>query len=161
MINKIMKEKENKIEYYEKMMKLAIQESKKALKFDEVPVGAVVACNGKVVSKAYNKRQGSKIATHHAEILAIEKACKKIGDWRLENAEIFVTLEPCPMCAGAIVNSRIKKLIFGAFEKSSKNKNLLSDILNDERLNHKCEFVGGILENECKQILMDFFKSKR
>lgn len=156
-----MKEKENKIEYYEKMMKLAIQESKKALKFDEVPVGAVVACNGKVVSKAYNKRQGSKIATHHAEILAIEKACKKIGDWRLENAEIFVTLEPCPMCAGAIVNSRIKKLIFGAFEKSSKNKNLLSDILNDERLNHKCEFVGGILENECKQILMDFFKSKR
>ena len=161
MINKIMKEKENKIEYYEKMMKLAIQESKKALKFDEVPVGAVVACNGKVISKAFNKRQGSKIATHHAEILAIEKACKKIGDWRLENAEIFVTLEPCPMCAGAIVNSRIKKLIFGAFEKSSKNKNLLSDILNDERLNHKCEFVGGILENECKQILMDFFKSKR
>jgi len=154
-------EKEDKIEYYKKMMKLAIQESKKALKLNEVPIGAVITCNGKVISKAYNKRQNSKIATHHAEILAIEKACKKIDDWRLENAEIFVTLEPCPMCAGAIVNSRIKKLVFGAFDKNSKNKNLLSDILNDERLNHKCEFIGGVLEDECKQVLTDFFKSKR
>ena len=152
---------ENEIKYYEKMMKLAIKQSKKALELNEVPIGAVIVRNGKIISKAFNKRENSKIATHHAEILAIEKACKKTGDWRLENAEMFVTLEPCPMCAGAIMNARIKKLIFGAYDTGSVNRNLLSEILNDTGSNHKCEFVGGILEKECKQILIDFFKSKR
>lgn len=152
--------KENQIKYYEKMMKHAIKEGKKALEYDEVPIGAVVVLNGEIISRAFNKRENSKIATHHAEILAIEKACKKLGDWRLENAEIFVTLKPCPMCAGAIMNARIKKLIFGA-DTIETNENLLPQILSDRGLNHKCEFVGGILEDECKQILTEFFKSKR
>lgn len=138
-----MTENEN---YHKKMMLLAINESKKALKINEVPIGAIIVQNGKIIAKAYNKRESSKIATHHAEILAIKIACKKTGDWRLENTEIFVTLEPCPMCAGAIMNARIKKLIFGAYDTGSKNKNLLSEILTDEGSNHKCEFVGGVLK---------------
>lgn len=142
-------------------MQIAIKEAKKAQKIDEVPIGAVIVVNGKILGKAFNKRNSSKIATHHAEILAIEKACKKLGDWRLENAEIFVTLEPCPMCAGAIANARIKKLVFGAYDTSGTNHNLIFEILNDTRLNHKVEIVGGILESECKQLLTDFFKKKR
>ncbi|MDD4816321.1 MAG: nucleoside deaminase [Clostridia bacterium] len=142
-------------------MKIAIKEAKKAQKLDEVPIGAVIVLNGNVLAKAYNKRNSTKIATHHAEILAIEKACKKIGDWRLENAEIYVTLEPCPMCAGAIANSRIKKLVFGAYDTNGTNQNLLYDILNDKRLNHKVETVGGVFEEDCKQLLTDFFKKKR
>ena len=142
-------------------MKAAIRQAQKALEQEEVPIGAVIVKDGKVISRAYNKRQQSKIATHHAEILAIEKACKKLGDWRLENAEIYVTLEPCPMCAGAIANARIKKLVFGAFDKTGTNKKLLTDILSDNRLNHKTEVVGGVLEDDCKKILTDFFKAKR
>lgn len=145
----------------EKFMKLALKEAQKGLEEDEVPIGAVIAIDGKVISKAHNKRQKNKVATHHAEILAIEKACKKLGDWRLENAEIYVTLEPCPMCAGAIANARIKKLVFGAFDQTGDNKNLLNEILTDKRLNHKVLVQGGVLEEECKNILSQFFKSKR
>jgi len=145
----------------EKFMKKALAEAEKAKAIDEVPIGAVIVQNGKVIAKAYNKRNKGKIATHHAEILAIEKACKKIGDWRLENCEIYVTLEPCPMCAGAIANARIKKLVFGAYDTAGTNKNLLSDILQDTRLNHKVEIEGGVLEEECRNILTTFFKAKR
>lgn len=145
----------------EKYMKLALKEALKGLEEDEVPIGAVIVKDGKVISKAHNKRQKNKVATHHAEILAIEKACKKLGDWRLENAEIYVTLEPCPMCAGAIANARIAKLVFGAFDQTGDNKNLLTEILTDKRLNHKVLVQGGVLEKECKSVLTDFFKSKR
>ena len=142
-------------------MKKALAEAEKAKAIDEVPIGAVIVQNGKIIARAYNKRNKGKIATHHAEILAIEKACKKIGDWRLENCEIYVTLEPCPMCAGAIANARIKKLVFGAFDTAGTNKNLLSDILQDTRLNHKVEIQGGVLEEKCRNILTTFFKAKR
>lgn len=145
----------------EKFMKKALAEAEKAKAIDEVPIGAVIVQNGKIIARAYNKRNKGKIATHHAEILAIEKACKKIGDWRLENCEIYVTLEPCPMCAGAIANARIKKLVFGAYDTAGTNKNLLSDILQDTRLNHKVEIEGGVLEEECRNILTTFFKAKR
>ncbi|MBQ4535205.1 MAG: tRNA adenosine(34) deaminase TadA [Clostridia bacterium] len=145
----------------EKFMKKALAEAEKAKAIDEVPIGAVIVQNGKIIARAYNKRNKGKIATHHAEILAIEKACKKIGDWRLENCEIYVTLEPCPMCAGAIANARIKKLVFGAFDTAGTNKNLLSDILQDTRLNHKVEIEGGVLEEKCRNILTTFFKAKR
>ena len=145
----------------EEFMKKALAEAEKAKAIDEVPIGAVIVQNGKVIARAYNKRNKGKIATHHAEILAIEKACKKIGDWRLENCEIYVTLEPCPMCAGAIANARIKKLVFGAFDTAGTNKNLLSDILQDTRLNHKVEIEGGVLEEKCRNILTTFFKTKR
>lgn len=142
-------------------MKIALKEAVKAGQKDEVPIGAVIVLNGKVFAKAHNTRNSSKIATHHAEILAIEKACKKLNDWRLENAEIYVTLEPCPMCAGAIANARIKKVVFGSYDQTGTNKNLIYDILNDTRLNHKTQIIGGVMENECKQLLTDFFKSKR
>ena len=145
----------------EKFMKLALKEALKGLEEDEVPIGAVIVLDGKVIAKAHNKRQKNKVATHHAEILAIEKACKRLGDWRLENAEIYVTLEPCPMCAGAIANARIKKLVFGAFDQTGDNKNLLTQILTDKRLNHKVLVQGGVLEEDCKNILTQFFKSKR
>ena len=104
-------------------MRIAINEAKKALKEDEVPIGAVIVKDGKVISKAYNKREKSQNAICHAEILAIEKACKKLKSWRLDGAEIYVTLEPCPMCAGAIANARIEKLVYAAKEMSS-NDNL-------------------------------------
>ena len=145
----------------EKFMKAALNEAQKALIKDEVPIGAVIVLDGNIIARAHNQRQSKKIATHHAEILAIEKACKKLNDWRLENAEIYVTLEPCPMCAGAIANARIKKLFFGAFDKTGTNKNLLTDILSDNRLNHKTEVQGGILEVPCAEILTTFFRKKR
>ncbi|MDD2227466.1 MAG: nucleoside deaminase [Clostridia bacterium] len=145
----------------EEFMKIAINESKKALEYGEVPIGAVIVQDGKILAKAFNRRENSQIATHHAEILAIEKACKKLKSWRLDNSDIFITLEPCYMCAGAILNARIKRVFFGAFDTNSDDKNLLYQIFKDKRLNHKCEIVGGILEDECKKILSDFFKSKR
>ena len=145
----------------EKFMKLAIKEAIKAGSELEVPIGAVIVKDGIVIAKAHNERNKSRIATHHAELLAIEKACKKTGDWRLEGAEMYVTLEPCPMCAGAILNARIEKVFFGAFEKNSENQNLTAEILNDKRLNHSTEIIGGIMEDECSKILSDFFRSKR
>ena len=145
----------------EKFMAIAIKEAKKAQKNDEVPIGAIVVKDGIIISKCYNKRNKSKIATHHAEILAIEKACKVVGDWRLENCTLYVTLEPCPMCAGAIMNSRIPRVVYGAKELSSE-KDIFMEIMTDtKRLNHKVEVVGGVLQDECAKILSFFFKQKR
>ncbi len=144
----------------EKFMQMALKEAKKSLILDEVPIGAIIECNGVVIAKAHNTRNKTQIATNHAEIIAIEKACKKLKSWRLGNCNIYVTLEPCPMCAGAILNSRIKNLYFGAFDKTSRT-NILNVIMQDDRLNHKTNFEGGILETECSKILTDFFKSKR
>lgn len=145
----------------QKFMLAALKEAQKACIENEVPIGAVIVQNGKIIARAHNKRNSNKIATHHAEVLAIEKACKKLRDWRLENAEIFVTLEPCPMCAGAIANARIKRLVFGAFDTAGTNKNLLENILTDTRLNHKTQILGGVLEEDCQKILQDFFRAKR
>lgn len=145
----------------EKFMLLALKEAKKALQKNEVPIGAVLVHDKKIIAKAHNSKNLDKIATHHAEIKVIEKACKKLGDWRLENCSLYVTLEPCPMCAGAITNARIKNLYFGAYDKSGTNKNLLHEILNDTRLNHKTNVVGGILNEQCSEILSNFFKNKR
>ncbi len=146
---------------HEKYMKMALNQAKKAEKLGEVPIGAVIVKDGVVISKAYNKRNTSNLATHHAEILAIEKACKKLKDWRLEEAEMYVTLEPCPMCAGAIVNARIKTLYFGAFERKSGAVFSNFHILSKGVLNHKTDAIGGILESECSDILKEFFSSKR
>lgn len=145
----------------EKFMLLAIKEAKKARKNDEVPIGAVIVKDGKIISKCYNRRNKNKIATHHAEILAIEKACKTLGDWRLCDCTMYVTLEPCPMCAGAIMNSRIKKVVFGAKDNSS-DLHVFDQIMSDtKRLNHKVEVVGGVLESECSNIISSFFQQKR
>ncbi len=144
----------------EDFMKLALSEAKKSFSKDEVPIGAVIEKDGVVISKAYNTRNKSQNAINHAEVLAISKACKKLKSWRLDDCNIYVTLEPCPMCAGAILNARIKNLYFGAFDKTSKT-NLLNQIMQDDRLNHKTKTFGGIMEDECGKILTEFFKEKR
>ena len=142
-------------------MKKALKKAIKAGENGEVPIGAVIVKDGEVLAAASNERNAKKRATAHAEILAIEKACKKLNDWRLDGAEMYVTLEPCPMCAGAIINARIKKVYFGAYER--KSGAVLSNyrILFGGGLNHKTEAEGGVLEEECSALLKNFFLSKR
>lgn len=144
-----------------KFMKMAYKLAIKAYDIGEVPIGAVIVKDGKVIAKAYNKRNFKRLSTAHAEILAIEKACKKLGDWRLDDCDMYVTLEPCPMCAGAIVNSRIKKLYFGAYERKSGSVLSNYQILFKGGLNHTVQAEGGILEEDCSTLLKKFFKSKR
>ncbi|GIN42415.1 tRNA-specific adenosine deaminase [Heyndrickxia oleronia] len=148
----------NADEYF---MKLAISEAKKAEEKCEVPIGAVVVLNGEVIATAHNLRESTQNAITHAEILAIQKACKKIGSWRLEDAELYITLEPCPMCSGAIILSRIKKVIFGAHDPKAGCAGTLMNLLDDQRFNHQCEVVSGVLENECSVLLSDFFRNIR
>ncbi|MDH5164507.1 tRNA adenosine(34) deaminase TadA [Heyndrickxia oleronia] len=148
----------NADEYF---MKLAISEAKKAEEKCEVPIGAVVVLNGEVIATAHNLRESTQNAITHAEILAIQKACKKIGSWRLEDAELYVTLEPCPMCSGAIILSRIKKVIFGAHDPKAGCAGTLMNLLDDQRFNHQSEVVSGVLENECSVLLSDFFRNIR
>ena len=145
----------------EKFMKMALREAKKAEKAEEVPIGCVIVKDGKVVAKAYNMRQSKRLATAHAEILAIEKACRKIKDWRLDGMEMFVTLEPCAMCAGAIANSRISKVWFGAYEKKGGGVVSKFNILSESGLNHVTDFEGGLLEEDCSSIIREFFRARR
>lgn len=141
-------------------MSLAINQAKKALKQDEVPVGAIIVKNSKVIATAFNKREKSKDATNHAEIIAIKKACKKVKDFRLIDAEMYVTLEPCLMCLGAILNARINKVYFGA--KNNKENVLTSEeIINRAELNHVTKIEGGVLEEECSSLITNYFKDKR
>lgn len=144
-----------------KFMNEAIKQAKLALSKEEVPIGAVVVKDGKIISKGYNKRETTKNAIMHAEIIAINKACKKLGDWRLDDCEIYVTLEPCPMCAGAILNARIKKVIYGAKDKTAKDC-LMEKIFTSPRLNHTCEFFQDTeSEDLCSSLLTEFFKKRR
>lgn len=144
-----------------KFMEEAIRLAKKANSKKEVPIGAVIVRNDKIISRGFNKREKSKNALNHAEIIAINKACKKLKEWRLENCTLYVTLEPCPMCAGAVANARIKKVFYGAKEKTS-NDNLFEQILTSNRLNHKCEIEQLTeYEEECSRLLTEFFKNKR
>ena len=145
----------------EKFMSLALKQAEIAKRNGEVPIGAVIVKNGEVISKGYNKRNKAKLATAHAEITAIEKACKKLGDWRLDGCEMYVTLEPCPMCAGAILNARITKVYFGAYEIKSGAVLSNHKLLFSGALNHKSEVEGGVLIEKCSAVLKDFFKSKR
>lgn len=145
----------------EKYMKVAIKMAEKARDKDEVPIGAVIVKDDKIIAKAYNRRNESRISTHHAEVLAIEKACKKLKDWRLSGCEIFVTLEPCVMCAGAIVNARIDKVYFGAYEKKSGAVLSNFKITMNNGLNHTSLIEGGILEKECSNLLKEYFEDKR
>ncbi len=144
-----------------KFMNLAIKQALKAEKLDEVPIGAVIVKDGKVIARAHNQMEKTQLATAHAEILAINKACKKLKSWRLDGAEIYVTIEPCAMCAGAIVNARIKKVYFGAYEKKSGCAESKYSVLSDSGLNHKTEFVGGIEQETCANIIKNYFKGKR
>ena len=142
-------------------MKAAIKEAQKALQADEVPIGAVIVVDGKIIARAHNLMEKTKLATAHAEILCINKASKKFKSWRIENAEMYVTVEPCAMCAGAIVNARIERVYFGAFERKSGCAVSKYPILTDAGLNHTTEFVGGIEEETCANLLKNYFKGKR
>lgn len=142
-------------------MKEAIKEAKKAELKDEVPIGAVIVMDGKIIARAHNTRQSKQISIHHAEILCIEKACRKLNSWRLEECDLYVTLEPCPMCAGAIQQSRIRKVVFGAYDPKGGFFGSNFNINDVKGLNHYPEVEGGIMEEETARLLKEFFKKKR
>lgn len=142
-------------------MQLAIEEAKKAEAIQEVPIGAVIVLNGEVISAAHNLRETEQRSIAHAELLAIDEACKKLGTWRLEDATLYVTLEPCPMCAGGIVLSRVKRVVYGASDPKGGCAGTLMNLLTDERFNHQCEVAAGVLEEECGTLLTNFFRELR
>lgn len=144
----------------EKFMHLALEQAHLAYQIGEVPVGAVVVKDGEIVGTGYNRRETDKNAVAHAELLAIDDACKRLGGWRLWECELYVTLEPCPMCAGAIINSRIKRLIYGASDKKAGSVESVVRMF-DLPYNHKPPYTAGVLEEECSQILKSFFKEMR
>ncbi len=151
-------EKEKTHEYY---MKQALKEAEKAYKKLEVPVGAIIVKNGKIIARAHNQKEEKKDTTKHAEILAIQKASKKLQSWRLIDCEMYITLEPCSMCAGAIINSRIKKIYIGANDEKTGAAGSVLNLFNDYKFNHKVEVEKGLLKKECEKILKDFFKELR
>lgn len=144
----------------EEYMGIALLEANKAYAIDETPVGAVIVCDGEIISAKHNLRQTKKNALYHAELLCIDEACKKLGGWRLHKCEMYVTLEPCPMCAGAIINSRIKRLVYGASDSKAGS---FGSVINMAELpyNHKPEIVSGICASECSDVLRRFFKELR
>ena len=147
---------EQKIKY----LKAALRCAARALKAGEVPIGAVVVYEGKIIGRGYNRRLKTQLASAHAEMMAIDKACKKFGSWRLpEGCELYVTLEPCPMCMGASLNARVDKLYFGAYEQ--KGRSLTKELAEANLLNHKTEVIGGVLEEECAAVLSGFFIAMR
>lgn len=145
-------------EYY---MREAIKEAKKAEAKGEVPIGAVLVLHDEIVARAHNLRETEQRALAHAEMLAIDEACRKLGTWRLEDAVLYVTLEPCPMCAGAVVLSRVDKVVFGAFDPKGGCTGTLMNLLQEERFNHQAEVVSGVLEEECGEMLSAFFRKLR
>ena len=145
----------------EKYMKLALKEAQKAFNKNEVPVGCVIVLNDKVISKAHNTKESKNNPLCHAEILAINKACKKINDWRLENAELYVTLEPCPMCAGAIMQARIEKVIYGTEDLKNGSVDSLIKLYEVKGYNHYPKVQSNVLKQECSDILKKFFKELR
>ena len=141
-------------------MRLALELARRAAERDEVPVGAIVVRDGELLSEGENRRECDRMATHHAEVLAIEEACRRLGGWRLPRCTLYVTLEPCPMCAGAIVNSRIERVVFGAYDARAGAFGSVTD-LNSLPLNHKPEITGGVLADECAGLLREYFRGKR
>ena len=142
-------------------MNAAIKQALKAVEKDEVPIGAVIVVDGKIIARAHNLMEKTQLATAHAEILAINKACKKLKSWRLDNAEMYITVEPCAMCAGAIANARIKTVYFGAYEEKSGCAESKYPVLSDNGLNHTVQFVGGVERDICANIIKNYFKAKR
>jgi len=142
-------------------MKIALREAHKALEGEEVPVGAVIVHEGQIIAKAHNQRELLRDPTAHAEMIAITQAASHLQSWRLENTVLYVTVEPCPMCAGAIVLARIPQVVFGAWDAKAGAAGSLMNILQDARLNHRVNIVSGVLERECGEILRDFFARLR
>ncbi len=143
----------------EKFMKEALRRAKKGLGQGEVPVGAVIVYEGKVISSGYNRRTATQLASSHAEMYAIDRACRKFKSWRLPECDLYVTLEPCPMCMGAALNARVRKIYFGAYEQ--KGRSMTEELAGSNLLNHTLEVEGGVLEKECSELLSGFFRSMR
>ena len=143
----------------ERFMREALRLAERAKKKGEVPIGAVVVAGGRIVGRGYNTRTRSQMATAHAEMRAIDRACKKLHSWRLPDAELYVTLEPCPMCMGAALNARIARIYFGAYEQ--KGRSLTTELANANLLNHRVEVTGGVLQEECAAVLTSFFTEWR
>lgn len=145
----------------EEWMRVAIEEAKKAEALAEVPIGAIVVHQGQIIGRGHNLRETTQNATTHAEMIAIQEACKAIGSWRLEETQLYVTLEPCPMCSGAMILSRVKEVYFGAYDPKGGTAGTLMNLLEDERFNHQADVEGGILEEECGELLSVFFRNLR
>ena len=142
-------------------MREALRQAKKAYKIGEVPIGCVIVQEGKIIARGYNRRNTDKVTLAHAEIAAIKKASKKTGDWRLEDCTMYVTLEPCQMCAGAIVQSRMKKGVIGCMNPKAGCAGSVLNLLQMQEFNHQVELKRGVLETECSEILSRFFKELR
>ena len=145
----------------EKYMRAAIGQARKAGAIGEVPIGCVIVYEDKIIARGYNRRTIDKNVLSHAEIIAIKKACKKIGDWRLEGCTMYVTLEPCPMCAGAIVQARIPKVVIGCMNPKAGCAGSVLDLLHEDGFNHQVEMDNGVLEEECSRLMKEFFKALR
>lgn len=145
----------------EKFMREAIRQAKKAEQIDEVPIGCVIVYKDRIIARGYNRRNIDKNTLSHAELNAIKKASKKLGDWRLDDCEMYVTLEPCQMCAGAIVQSRIKKVYIGCMNAKAGCAGSVLNLLQVERFNHQAEIIKGVLERECSEMLTEFFRRLR
>ncbi|XMB86495.1 nucleoside deaminase [Mycoplasmatota bacterium WC44] len=144
-----------------KFMILALEEAQKAYNLGEVPIGAVIVKDDVVIARAHNLRESSQVSTQHAEIICIEEACKTLGTWRLESCELYVTIEPCAMCAGAIINSRIPKVYYGARENKFGCHTSIVNILGNDEFNHRVDVVSGMMEKECSDIMKEFFQRLR
>ena len=145
----------------EKYMKEAVRQAKKAAAIEEVPIGCVIVYQDQIISRGYNRRniQGSTLA--HAELLAIQKASRKLGDWRLEECTMYVTLEPCPMCAGAVVQARIPKIVIGAMNPKAGCAGSILNLLEEKRFNHQVKIKRGVLAEDCRNLMKDFFRDLR
>lgn len=145
----------------EKFMKEAIKQAKKAYDKEEIPVGAVIVKDGKIIARGYNKKEEKKDTTQHAEIIVIQKASRKIGAWRLQDCEMYVTLEPCAMCTGALIQARLKRVYIGTMDPKTGACGSVLNLLEDYKFNHKVEVETNIMQKECEKILKDFFKYLR
>lgn len=146
---------------YEKYMKEALRQAAKAEKIGEVPIGCVIVFDDRIIARGYNRRNTEKSTLAHAEIMAIKKASRKLEDWRLEDCVMYVTLEPCPMCAGAIVQARIPKVVIGAMNPKAGCGGSILNILRERRFNHQAEVVTGVCGGECEQMMKEFFRKLR
>jgi tRNA(adenine34) deaminase len=149
------------VEAHEAFMGMALQEADAAASEGETPIGAVVVCEGAVVARAHNRREIDADPTAHAELIAIREASRKLGRWRLTDCTVYVTLEPCPMCAGALVNARVGQLVYGATDPKAGAVGTLYDIASDERLNHRVDVIAGVRAEESARLLKDFFAELR
>ena len=145
----------------EKYMRIALKEAQKAIIFDEVPVGAIIVKDDKIIARAFNKKETTNDPTSHAEVSAIRKACKKLNSWRLEDATIYVTIEPCSMCAGTLLQCRIGRIVYGAKDPKGGAIESSLKLFEAKNINHHPQILGGVLQQECSSIISNYFKSKR